>query len=648
MKPEETILKPSLPRKLINNFPYLLIAFGVVGFLVQLVLLHSVAFTLRSSVIFVPSALAGLFLLRKNKGSDQTDNYASITNAVRNHISFKNLLLINVLLLVWSFIVLLSFDTRSIIFFVLSASIACVIVLQILHDVTPRKRMIILFEICALSLSLAWGLDLKYALYFGYTDTMQHMYYISTVINTGHVYDLTLTYTNFPLYHIFISEGVMMTGMGIGPALFIMMGLAWLVGIVLTYLISSKVSNSTVIGLFAALIFAISPQIIFYSSYTISRSLGFLFFIVILYLIFNKNEHNKLIFTILAIFMSWALILTHHITVMYVVPLLVVIYLVQRVLVRDRRPESGISATFVILFATAFIGYMFFVSFETTGSWITAFLTPLLHDNGDVNVTNTGNDYYIRSMYYILCVFFAIIGAWYLLQKDRKQHLKEYTIGLSSLLFLPLFIPGVIDAVPGSSVLLTYRLPLLVSPFIAIILGYGILHFVTGNKSLVKASIHPMISIISILAIVSICGFFAITGAAVDTPLPWNEGTNSDFFNVQETTAFANLQGIGNHSIGLSSDDYTDRDLYQLSGFTQRSLTEGNTSSLNNCYVVLRLGELESRGVLQFGTDPVPLFSYSIDPNDPGSNIILQLAPESRVYDNGVVQTFLIPPGHNA
>ena len=178
MKPKESILAASLPRKLIHIFPYLLLIFSGIGFVVQLVLFHSLAFTLRSCVVFVPAALAGLFLLRKNKASNETENYAKIIDTIRNRISFKNLVLINVLLFLWGIIILLSFDTRDITFFIVSSAIACIILLQILHDRTPRKCVVVPPpDMCPVAqpgvepdseiLSVLWihGHDITYVLY---------------------------------------------------------------------------------------------------------------------------------------------------------------------------------------------------------------------------------------------------------------------------------------------------------------------------------------------------------------------------------------------------------------------------------------------------------------------------------------------------
>ncbi len=644
MKHEEPILESSTTRKLIDYLPYLLLIFSVVGFTVQLVLLQSLAFSLRSSVIFVPAALAGLFLLRKNNGSIQAYSYGRIAEMIRNRISYRHLVLINVLLFLWSIIVLLSFDSRNIIFFLLSSAVACVIVLQIFHADTPRKYYAILLQICALSLALAWSLTLNYSLYFGYTDTLSHMHFISTILGSGHTSELPLTYENFPLFHILISQGVLITGLGIGPALFIIMALAWLVGIGMAFLISSKIFNSTTIGLIVSLLFAISPQIIFYSSYTISRSLAFIFFMLIIYLIFNKNENNRLIFTILSIAMSWVLILTHSVTVFFVIPLLFVVYVIQRLGVGNREQGLGISGTYIVLFSISIMGYLFFASYETTRLLLTYYLSPLTHDAGEINLANIGSDIFIiiRNLFYILSIFFAIIGSWSILKRGRNYRSKEYIIALSSLVFLPLFIPGFLDVIPGSGVLLIYRLPLLVTPFIVITLGYGIFYFVMGNKSLVKASIHPMISLISILAIISICSFFSMTGTIRDSALPWNEGTSSDYFTVEEITAFASFEALGNHSQILHSDDYTIRNLYQLNDYKTRIITSGNISNIANGYLILRSGELESRGVLPFGANDKNLYSYKIDHNDPQTNITLQLIPQDRIYDNGAVQSFVI------
>ncbi len=145
-----------------------------------------------------------------------------------------------------------------------------------------------------------------------------------------------------------------------------------------------------------------------------------------------------------------------------------------------------------------------------------------------------------------------------------------------------------------------------------------------------------------ILAIISVSSFFAMTGAIKDTSLPWNEETSSDYFNAQEITAFGSVATFGNYSQPLYSDDYTVRDLYHLSDYSTRILTGGNITYIGSGYVILRSGELENRGMLLFSSVKNVLYSYKIDINNSTSNIILQLNPEERIYDDGAVQSYVI------
>ncbi len=419
MKSEESFLESSTTRKIIDYFPYLLLIFSLIGFTVQLVIFQSIDFTLRSSVIFVPMALAGLYLLRKvDANNNQTYNFGRIMAVIRERVSLGHLVLLNAILFLWSIVALLSFDSRNVIFFVLLTAICLVTVLQIMISNTSISRKVVLAEICALSLTLAWSLTLKYSLYFGFTDTLSHMHFISAVLNDGNINGLPLTYINFPIFHILISEGVLLTGLEIGPALFILMALAWLTGIFLAYLISSKIFNSTTIGLLIALLFAISPEIIFYSSYTITRSLAFIFFILILYLIFNKTENNRFIFTLLTIIMSWVLIFTHLVTVVYVIPILFVVYLIQRMTLGKKEEASRISSTFLILFTITIIAYLFFASYDTTRLLLTYYLSPLFQDTGSVSA-GSGGDLLNHSSKFV----FHIRG---ILRPDRSMvHLEE-------------------------------------------------------------------------------------------------------------------------------------------------------------------------------------------------------------------------------
>jgi hypothetical protein len=59
--------------------------------------------------------------------------------------------------------------------------------------------------------------------------------------------------------------------------------------------------------------------------------------------------------------------------------------------------------------------------------------------------------------------------------------------------------------------------------------------------------------------------------------------------------------------------------------------------------LLLRIGELERKTALTFWltlADRETEYRYSIDPLDDESNILINLEPEDRIYDNDYVQIF--------
>jgi len=70
----------------------------------------------------------------------------------------------------------------------------------------------------------------------------------------------------------------------------------------------------------------------------------------------------------------------------------------------------------------------------------------------------------------------------------------------------------------------------------------------------------------------------------------------------------------------------------------------GNVSYINEGYIILRIDELETRGILKFKIDGTPgdIYGYKLDPNDIDSNIIIQLNRQEKIYCNNAVQMFII------
>jgi hypothetical protein len=70
----------------------------------------------------------------------------------------------------------------------------------------------------------------------------------------------------------------------------------------------------------------------------------------------------------------------------------------------------------------------------------------------------------------------------------------------------------------------------------------------------------------------------------------------------------------------------------------------GDISYIRNGYLILRTGELERKSALTFyhAGSTKSSYRYSINPLDKSSNILLNLEPKDKIYDDGYVQIFVM------
>jgi hypothetical protein len=445
---------------------FIIIAIG--GFLLALRFLQfSVA---MSSLLYViPVMLAGALLLIKNNDA------AWFKVRIRiKQLPFRHLGLIYILFYVVSAMFLVSSPGRPLGYFFITGFISAVVFMQIISRRAKWTDYLIILEIVALSLNITWGVVLKYPLYFGSTDTLGHLAHILSILQTSHTFNMSLSYMNFPLYHIFIAMASELSGLSAITSLFIFMGLAWQIGILACFLILRKITNSRKIALLGCLLFAVSPQIIFYGTYPITRSLAFAFFLFWLYLIINKERP---VYIILSVVMMWAMIFTHHATFLYAIPVLLVIYLCQRVVrtpPRNRLPLLPVMVLFV-----SFFFYVFFVATVFTDMQIPAWLNSILSAETDVNnsiVTKEALQSPNNILYYSLLLIWFLVGIGYYLRSRRSMKLLGLSgIALASLVFIIFFIPGPLDLIPQSEAALSYRIPLLISPLVLLMMTFGII-----------------------------------------------------------------------------------------------------------------------------------------------------------------------------
>jgi uncharacterized membrane protein len=633
-------------KKSVRWFPYFL--FLVAGLGIGLtVLLHRIDLTIFSLTLVIPLILAAIILLAKrNVKSDRL-----VLPTYSGKISFSHLLLINIIIFIISIIILISDTTRPLAYFVLLSLYAGVVFIQILTQRPKWTDNLILLEIVFLSLNLIWGVSIKYPLYFGDTDTLGHLHMIDTILKTAHIDGLGIDYVHYPLYHIFTAVGIEITGMSAKTGLFIFMGLAWQVGIVFAFLLFKDLSNSIKFASIACLLFASSSPIIFYGSYAIARSLAFVFMMFWIYLVLNKAQRNtKYLF--LSLIAMIAMIMTHHLNVLFVIPMLALIYLIQSIFMSRFLPYRLVNPLFVYLFGICCISYLLWVSSDLANSTLPGTIREL--GNMDASLKSNVSGGYgfsviIGLIYYSSALLLILLGVRIVFDHLNLSSslLFAGVFALTGFVMTIVYVPGPLDLIRFSDIISTSRMQLMVSPFIAFLMAYGIsfLYHMEGNfrYNVIRTSYSFILPAILIVT-TAFFGTIGIGNAQDNDYFPHTSNFDTPYFTNSELASFSFLNDKGNGVLPLYSDYPTVRNSFSLSNFpVSNTLMGGDTSYIREGYILLRFGELQRKKALTFTSTESSKsgYRYKIDSQDTQSDILVNLRSRDRIYSDGYVAIFL-------
>lgn len=648
--------------RIASLLPYIMLVSAAAG-LAATILMRRPDLTIFSLVLVVPLVLAATLLLAdRNYSGDYMPVYAG-------HIRFQHLFLLNITVLLISLMFLVTQSTRPIAYFVLISISSGLILGQIVCRRPQWTDALILLQIVLLSLDLIWGLTLKYPLYFGDTDILVHMNLIHTIVQTGHVQTYYPDYEQYALYHIFMALGIDITGASIRTTVFILAGLSWQVGIVFAFLLFRHLAKSTRMALVACLLFAASSQVIFYGSYAIPRALAFVLFMGWLYLIVDKAQRDTR-YVFLSVVVLAAMIMTHHLNVLYAIPVLFAAYVCQ-LFVRRFRQEHTLDLLFVYLLTIGAVSYFLWAASGMTGAAIGAIWTNLIALEEGIKslsgITNGfGMDVVFGTLYYSFALLLCLLGIRTILKRLQltDTRITEGAFGLAGFVLLVVYVPGFLYLFPLSDLLLTDRLSLMASPFVALLMAYGVLHLLRARPFAARSLHTHAYSYALPVVLIIIATFFSATsiGNAKDTNyLPQTKNVDSPYFTQSELDSFSFLAHRADSSLTFYTDYATSRDDYSFgiptaqpyaytygagigneTAVSNRSIIR-NISEVRQGYLVLRLAELQRKQSLGFlpptGTNPV---RYPISELEPQLQALSRSPDASEVYSDGDVEIYLV------
>lgn len=212
---------------------------------------------------------------------------------------------------------------RPPVFFLALTSMAGLIVLQILF--LPKiLRFFIIFQITVLGLIIAWSQMIPYTLLIG-VDPWYHQMIVSKITTNGFIPE-DMVYSKIPFFHSFVSLTSLVIDQEYKLAAMCSASLMHIVLISLyVYLIGNLIFRDYRIGLFGSLLAMVANYSIQMSYTPIPNSIGLVLILMLFYLLL-LNSYKKLDLRILGLilFLIFPIILTHTLSSVFVVFLLLI------------------------------------------------------------------------------------------------------------------------------------------------------------------------------------------------------------------------------------------------------------------------------------------------------------------------------------
>lgn len=627
--------------KLAAALSYLYLIVAGAGFSVAL-LLNNRTVLIASLLLVIPLVLAGIILLI-NRHKENFSGFQDIF--IFKDSMFVRLLLFNCSLFFVSLILLISFETRPLLYFIIISMMAGINALQIFCNRPAWADLIILLQIIALSLNIIWGVTLKYPLYFGDMDILGHIQYIQSIIETGSTTTYENTYSHYAVYHIFNAIGVEVTGLQLTHAMFLIMGLFWQVGTITVYSLIKRVAKGRNIALLSCLLFALSSQILFYGTYSIARSAAFILFLVIVFLLV-LGYRNNLKAVILSMIVVTAFIMTHHLTTLYIIGIFLLLAIIS--LVSSRSNRAGvITMGFLSLYSVAALGYLFFVSNTLIEGTLPAKINQLLHFGEELvldPLKGYGTSALLGQIYYSFILMLCAFGFYFILRNRRNGSISNtgFAFCATGLIMLPILLPGPLSLFPGNAALWITRSAVLTTPFVILLAAFGLHYVITSFQNSHQRTSKLLSSLVVLLILSSSCFFSLIgTGNANDSDyFPHTKIVNTPYFTQSELVALSYINNMGNWMNSIYADYRVVRHKLAIRNFEIiNTIPIPGIENIQSGYLYVRNGELEKKGLLMVrNEDTRELYNYRPSNSDIG--ISKYFIYDFAIYNNGYVTIY--------
>ncbi|MDD2339378.1 MAG: hypothetical protein PHG79_03740 [Methanosarcina sp.] len=633
-------------------FP-LAIIFAVIFTFLWMFATGKLGYALRGLFTGIPAILSCLFILfiyKKDVSLQDIDVYSSL--------STKSLTYLFGIFYISSLVVLLlSQGSRPPYYFIFILGLYLSVFLQIFsEDINPP---LILTESFLIAINLIYSVTLNYDFYFGTTDILPHIFLSEVTAMTGQIIPTSLSdYAYFPLYHVLIAEASELLNISTKTSFFLATAPIYAITIIFLYYLFNYITNNRQISLLSCILFSASSVVLYYGVNVITRTMAFIMFIVLLYLIFSVNfKKDKLSLKVLSVIVAVFLTLVHNVSLPQLV-LLLILLLASEYIVDGK---SYISKPFFILLNVIFTAYWFFVAYI----FVQRSLAPRLQSQflDSIVLTAGGAEVLQESLINLaglldksVFLFFALIGIGFLLKNYKNNYAS--VLGLFALLTLIFYVPNPLNTIWQFKVLFRVdRFMLFVSPFMAFVMGYGMYIFWNYMNKYSSKKLNP-----AFLVILLFSTFILVSSAfSIGDSDFLGNGASHEYFTSEELSGFEHVFNYVTPNSSIYTDYYASRFFYVP--LIPAAFAEMNISSYNNYrigdvnklpqykgYVVLRTKEFLRSG-LYFGSEESTLRDTSNYFYQGGPENKLEMASNlevlDKIYSNPSADIFIPHKGLN-
>jgi len=447
-----------------------------------------------------------------------------------------------------SIVILYLYPYRNTLYFLFMSIMFFILSIEIIFG---NKNYMILLRIILLFLNLSFGVTLKYPFFYSNTDSIGHYYFTQITLLTGRILPVGLDegYHYFPLFHIYLAMENLFTNINEIYSYFIFSTIPFSFTILFIYLLFEKIIKNKKIALLSCLIYSVSPIIVLFSHYEVTRVFAFNGFIILIYLLYKFSDKiisysSYFITTIISIYT----ILVHHASIVLIMIELTIIWLLNKIYKIKNFPKYMVlSLIIIIIFYNVFISYSFTIYLITSHFNIPLFEKIVFRDKLTDIMTWIRNNIPIT-----IFLFYFAFSLNYLIITNKK-YLKINILIIFSIINLIFYIPTPLQTI--WSVFNFFRLDrisLLISPIMSFSMALG---FILIINNILKNKKNYLLGI-SLILLTSFA-FFSMTSSdnapdciELNPSYSLDPSTGKGYFNVEEIKT---LNYIVNYSYNNTS-----------------------------------------------------------------------------------------------